>query len=54
MYNDVKIAGKRPLHKASVVSVKLDPLSSRVCASASTDGTCYITSCYDKNIDTDT
>jgi len=50
----LSVAGKRTLHKASVISVKLDPSSSRVCASASADGTCYITSCYDKNIDTQT
>ena len=31
----------------------MDPQSSRVCASASTDGKCYITSCYVKGVDTD-
>lgn len=43
--------GRRPLHKSSVVSVRFDPLTSRVCASASTDGKCYITSCYSKGLD---
>lgn len=47
------IGGKKALHKSSVVSVRFDPLSGRVCASASTDGNCYITTCYDKNIDQD-
>ena len=50
---NIIIAGKKLTHKSSVVSVKLDPLSSRVCASASTDGTCLITSCYIKEVDTD-
>jgi WD40 repeat protein len=42
------------LHKSSVVSVKFDPQSSRVVASASTDGTCHITSCYNAELDTTT
>ena len=41
------------MHKGSVVSVRFDPLSGRVCATASTDGNCYITSCYDKATDLD-
>lgn len=48
------LTGKKPLHKSSVIGVRFDPQSSRVCASASTDGTCYITTCYNKDIDTDT
>ena len=43
---------KKAIHKASVVSVKFDGLSSRVVASASLDGTCQITSCYLKEVDT--
>jgi hypothetical protein len=37
---------KKVVHKASVVCVRFDPLSSRVIASASLDGTCQITSAY--------
>lgn len=40
------ITGKKALHSASVVSVRLDPQSGRVCASGSVDGKCYITTCY--------
>jgi WD40 repeat protein len=40
------ISGKKPLHGQSVVSVRFDPLSGRVCASASADGKCLITSCF--------
>ena len=45
------IGGKKPLHSASVVSVRLDPLSGRACASASVDGKCYVTSCYTPETD---
>lgn len=38
--------GKKPLHSQSVVAVRFDPLSGRVCASASADGKCSITSCF--------
>ena len=38
----------KPLHKASVLSVRFDPGSGRVVASASADGTVFITSAYDK------
>lgn len=41
------------MHKSSVVSVCFDPQSSRVLASASTDGECRITTCYLKEVDTD-
>lgn len=34
------LGGKKAVHKSSVVSVRFDPLSGRVCASGSTDGTC--------------
>ena len=45
------ISGKKPLHSASVVSVRFDPLSGRAVASASVDGKCYVTSCYNENTD---
>jgi WD40 repeat protein len=45
------ISGKKPLHSASVVSVRFDPLSGRAVASASVDGKCYVTSCYTENTD---
>ncbi len=45
------ITGRKPLHSASVVSVRFDPLSSRVVASASVDGKCYITTCYFEETD---
>lgn len=48
------IAGKRPVHSESVVSVKLDPQSSRVCLSGSADGTCKIITCYDRDLDKNT
>jgi len=41
----------KPLHDGSVVSVKFDPLSSRVIASASIDGTVVISSAYDPDLD---
>ena len=41
---------KKQPHKASVVCVKFDSLSSRVVASCSLDGTCSIISCY-SNLD---
>ena len=34
------LGGKKPFHKSSVVSVRFDPVSGRVCTSGSTDGTC--------------
>jgi len=46
-----KLGGKKPLHKSSVLSVRFDPLSGRVVASSSTDGNCYITSCFLKDTD---
>lgn len=49
----MNIADKKQLHKESVISVQFEPLSGRVCASASTDGTCYITTCYIEGVDTD-
>jgi len=42
---------KKPLHKASVVQVVFDSLSSRVVASCSLDGTCQITSCFEEELD---
>lgn len=45
------IAASKPRHKSSVINVRFDPQSSRVVASASADGTCYITSCYVKEAD---
>jgi WD40 repeat protein len=50
-FKKVIIGGKKVLHKSGVVSVRFDPMCGRVCASASTDGNCYITTCYDKDID---
>lgn len=47
----ITIDGKKPLHKSSVISVRFDPQSSRVVASASADGNCYITTCYVKGVD---
>ena len=40
-------AFSKPLHKASVMSVRFDPGSSRVVASASADGIVQISSCFD-------
>ena len=42
---------KKPLHKASVVCVKFDSLSGRAVASASLDGSVYITSSYYEDLD---
>lgn len=42
----------KPLHKDSVMSVKFDPGSSRVIASASADGKVLITSAYKPDLDT--
>lgn len=42
----------KPLHDGTVVSVKFDPLSSRVVASASIDGTVCISSAFDPDLDT--
>ncbi len=42
---------KKPLHSSSVVCTRFDPLSGRVVASASTDGKCLITSCFDADLD---
>ena len=44
-------AVSKPLHKASVLSVRFDPGSGRVVASASADGTVIISSCYDPSVD---
>jgi len=44
---------KKPLHKASVVSVRFDPQSGRVVASASLDGSVCITSAYHEDLDKD-
>ena len=43
----------KPLHKASVTAVRFDPLSGRVCASASADGQVIITSAYKPELDSD-
>ena len=43
----------KPLHKASVLSVKFDPGSGRAVASASADGTVIITSAYEPTLDKD-
>ena len=43
----------KPLHKASVLSVRFDPGSGRVVASASADGTVFLTSAYDPDVDKD-
>ena len=40
------VNAKKPIHKASVTSVRFDPLSSRVVFSTSLDSTVQITSCY--------
>lgn len=50
-YLYISIGGKKTLHSSSVVNVRFDPLSGRVVASASTDGKCYLTSCYDQETD---
>jgi len=42
----------KPLHDSPVTSVKFDPLSGRVVASSSTDGTVVVSSTYDAQIDT--
>lgn len=41
----------RPLHKASVMQVRFDPLSGRALASASADGQVIITSAYKPEVD---
>ena len=41
----------KPLHKASVLCVRFDPGSGRVCASASADGSVIITSAFDEDLD---
>lgn len=41
----------KPLHDGTVVSVKFDPLSGRVVASASIDGTVCISSAFDPDLD---
>ena len=43
----------KPLHKASVTAVRFDPLSGRVVASSSADGSVLITSAYKEELDTD-
>lgn len=43
----------KPLHKASVTTVRFDPLAGRVCASSSADGMVIITSAYHPEMDTD-
>ena len=43
----------KPIHKASAIGVEFDPLSSRVVLSSSLDGTVQITTCYNKDLDTD-
>lgn len=45
------LSGKKPSHKASVVCARFDPLSGRVVASCSLDGSCLITSCYVEDLD---
>lgn len=40
------------MHKASVICVRFDPLSSRVVASASADGFVYISTAYEASLDT--
>jgi hypothetical protein len=52
-FNYQVLGGKRPHHKSSAISVRFDPLTSRVCVSASTDGKCYITSAFVKGVDSD-
>ena len=42
---------EKPLHDGSVVSVKFDPISSRVVASASIDGTVIVSSAFDPLLD---
>jgi WD40 repeat protein len=42
---------KKPMHKASVVCVKFDSMSGRAVASASLDGSVYITSSYYEDLD---
>lgn len=41
----------KPLHKASIMCVRFDPGSGRVCASASADGSVTITSAFDEELD---
>lgn len=47
----ISIGGKRALHKQTVTSVRFDPQSGRVVASASIDGKCLITSCFNQLTD---
>lgn len=45
------VTGDKPHHKGSVNGVRFDPGSGHVVASASVDGKVYITSCFDKDLD---
>jgi WD40 repeat protein len=45
------LVSKKPLHDSSVVSVSFDPKSSRVVATASTDGFCKLVTCYKPELD---
>jgi hypothetical protein len=49
----VSKSSNKPIHKASAICAKFDPLSSRAVISSSLDGTVVITSCYNKDLDTD-
>lgn len=42
---------EKPIHKASVICTRFDPLSGRAVASCSLDGTIQITSCYKEEVD---
>jgi WD40 repeat protein len=46
------LTDNKPLHDSPVTSVKFDPLSGRVVASSSTDGTVIVSSAYDDQMDT--
>ena len=49
----VSKSSNKPIHKASAICSKFDPLSSRVVISSSLDGTVQITTCYNQQIDVD-
>ncbi len=46
------LTDNKSLHDSPVTSVKFDPLSGRVVASSSTDGTVIVSSAYDDQMDT--
>ena len=47
----VSKSSNKPIHKASAICAKFDPLSSRVVISSSLDGSVLITTCYTDKLD---